>query len=253
VHPFCGVPGNSILDALSCVRDVLAHAEVTGTPLCTLTLNFKQAYDSISHRYLFYILRRYGISQWFAERIHALYDQAKTSAQINGSLVGRIPIQRCKAGMPTQCDPLRPMSAPPSANIKGWIPNIRIEKHIQHSPIMAYTDDVTVFVTRPEDFVKIQQAVHIYERDTGGSLNPGKLRALAVGPWEGPTPTLGIAFHDRVEILRVEFGHTIARSTKDSWTRVIGAVRAQARQTYARRLCLVQRMQYIQLCLLAKI
>jgi hypothetical protein len=71
---FCGVPGNSILDAISCVRDVLAHAEATGTPLCVLTLDFKQAFDRVSHQYLFHILRSYGISQWFVERIQALYD-----------------------------------------------------------------------------------------------------------------------------------------------------------------------------------
>jgi hypothetical protein len=29
---FCGVPGNSILDALSCKTDIVAHAEATGTP-----------------------------------------------------------------------------------------------------------------------------------------------------------------------------------------------------------------------------
>ena len=59
---FCGVPGNSILDATSSVRDVLAHYEATGTPLCVLTLDFKQAFDRVSHHYLFCILRGYGIS-----------------------------------------------------------------------------------------------------------------------------------------------------------------------------------------------
>ena len=30
---FCGVSGNSIQDGISCVRDVLAHAEATGNPM----------------------------------------------------------------------------------------------------------------------------------------------------------------------------------------------------------------------------
>jgi hypothetical protein len=90
---FCGVPGNSIVDALSCVRDVLAHAEPIGTPLCVLTLDFKQAFDRVSHQYLFHILRSYGIGQWFVERIQAFYDQTKASVQINISLAGCIPIR----------------------------------------------------------------------------------------------------------------------------------------------------------------
>jgi hypothetical protein len=90
---FCGVPGNSISDAISSVRDVIAHAEATGIHLCVLKLDFQQAFDRIAHQYLFYILQKYGISVWFVERIHALYDQATASVQINGYLVGSIPVQ----------------------------------------------------------------------------------------------------------------------------------------------------------------
>jgi len=39
------------------------------------------------------MLRRYGISQWFIDRIHALNDQATASGQINGTLTGPISIQ----------------------------------------------------------------------------------------------------------------------------------------------------------------
>ena len=40
---------------------------------------------------------------------------------------------------------------------------------------------------------------------------------------------------------------------KDSWAGAVRAIRAQARQAYARTLCLAQRIQYVHLCLLAKI
>jgi len=65
-----------------------------------------------------------------------------------------------------------------------------------------------------------------------------------------PPTSLGIAFHDRVDILGVEFCHTIALSMQDSWSRVTRAVRAQAHMAYARNLCLVQRIQYVQQCFL---
>jgi len=51
----------------------------------------------------------------------------------------------------------------------------------------------------------------------------------------------------------VEFGHTITLFILDSWSMVTCAVRAQERRAYARHLCLVQRMQYVQPCLFAKI
>ena len=50
---YCGVPGNSILEAASLVRDAIAYSESSGSPLCVLTLDFQHAFDRISHRYFF--------------------------------------------------------------------------------------------------------------------------------------------------------------------------------------------------------
>jgi len=44
---FCAVPGNSSLHAASQVRNVITHAENTGTPLCMLTLDIQNAFDRI--------------------------------------------------------------------------------------------------------------------------------------------------------------------------------------------------------------
>jgi len=90
---FCGVPGNSILEAASLVRDTNAYSETSGSPLCVLTLHFQHAFDRISHHYLYQILHRYDISEWFIETLHALYENATASVQINGTLAGPISIQ----------------------------------------------------------------------------------------------------------------------------------------------------------------
>ena len=50
---FCSVPGNSILEAVLIVRESIAQSEMTDTPLCVLTLDFQEAFDRISHQYLF--------------------------------------------------------------------------------------------------------------------------------------------------------------------------------------------------------
>jgi hypothetical protein len=46
---FCGVPGNSILGAGSRVRDAITYSEMTGTPLCVLSLDFQNAFNRISY------------------------------------------------------------------------------------------------------------------------------------------------------------------------------------------------------------
>jgi len=71
--------------------------------------------------------------------------------------------------------------------------------------------------------------------------------------WSQPATALGIESHDKVTFLGITYGTTITKSVKDSWAGILRSVRAQARKAYARTLCLAQRVQYVHLCLLAKI
>jgi hypothetical protein len=49
----CGLPGNTIFEAIATIRDAVAYEEVTGAPLCLQSIDFKEAFDQISHEYLF--------------------------------------------------------------------------------------------------------------------------------------------------------------------------------------------------------
>jgi hypothetical protein len=51
IHPgqHCGVIGRSILEATATIRDAIAYAETHNTKLCILSLDFKDAFDNISH------------------------------------------------------------------------------------------------------------------------------------------------------------------------------------------------------------
>jgi hypothetical protein len=92
-HQYCGVPERSILEAVATVRGTIAYAESNNVPMCVLTLDFQQAFDRVSHHYLFQVVRQYGISEWFIPRVHALYEKATASEQVNGSLKGNINIK----------------------------------------------------------------------------------------------------------------------------------------------------------------
>jgi hypothetical protein len=70
----CGGPGYTILDAFATERDAIAQSEVRRTPLCVLSLVFHEAFDRIAHRYLFAILKAYGLHDWFVNRIQHMYE-----------------------------------------------------------------------------------------------------------------------------------------------------------------------------------
>jgi len=91
---FCGVSGNTIIDAVATVRDTIAYAESRRIPLCVLFLDFKNALDRIAHNYLFQTLQGCGIENAFIAGIKKMYIGATSSVQINGHHYGPIQI-RC--------------------------------------------------------------------------------------------------------------------------------------------------------------
>jgi hypothetical protein len=144
---------------------------------------------------------------------------------------------------------LRPLLRTLEEQLAGF-KSTRVKRII---PVVAYADDVTVFVTQPADFAIIQHAVQCYESAPGAKLNPQKSKAIAIGKWSEPAAALGITFHTQATILGVTFGRTIAKSITDSWAGIVRTVRAQARSASTRTLCLAQRIHYVRQCLLAKI
>ena len=95
LHPsqHCGTPKNTIFDAVATVRDAIGHAETTQTPFCVFTLDFKQAFDRISHTYPMAVLSSYEFDKGFIECIRMMYDKATTVVHINGHISQPIPIQ----------------------------------------------------------------------------------------------------------------------------------------------------------------
>ena len=52
LHPnqYGGTKGGGIFEAAARIRDAIAHAEITGSHHCILSLDFSQAFDKISHK-----------------------------------------------------------------------------------------------------------------------------------------------------------------------------------------------------------
>ena len=107
---------------------------------------------------------------------------------------------------------------------------VQVGHRKRRASVVAYADDVTVFLKHPEDFITILIAVLTFEKATGAHINPQKSKTLAVGNWGEPPKKLGIDFCHQVKIIGVHFGSTIGASTKGSWASVNAAVPAQARK-----------------------
>ena len=71
---------------------------------------------------------------------------------------------------------------------------IRIRRRSKKTAVAAYADDITIFVTAPEDIPAMTDAIRTYERATGAMLNIRKSKAIAVGAWDTTIDMLGTPY-----------------------------------------------------------
>ena len=218
------------------------------------SLDFKNAFDRIAHNYLFRTLQGYGIGNAFIGGIKRVYEGATSSVQINGHQYGTILIrcgvrQECPISMVLYALCLHPFLR----LLELKLPRVRIGRRTCPTSVVAYADDVNISVISAAEFAIIEEAIHIYEGASGARLNPQKSKALAVGSWCTQETVLGIAYHPYVTILGVTFWGTIEQTKKDTWARLTGKIRAQAKRAYTRGPWLATRMRYANSFFLSKI
>jgi hypothetical protein len=119
--------------------------------------------------------------------------------------------------------------------------------------VVVYADDITIFVTEPEEITAIGKVLGSYEQVTGAMLNIAKSQALAVGTWDTRRSVMNIPYSSEIKILGLRMPNTKAQSVMSSWSRITNIVRTQAKEAYIRDLDLAQRIQYVHTCLLAKL
>jgi hypothetical protein len=141
------------MEAIATVREAIAFAVFKKVPLCVLSLDFKNALDRISHKYLYSTLRCYGISDLFIDRLKKMYDGATSSMQLNGHTYGPIPI-RCAIwqGRPLSIVLYVLRLHPLLRMLEQRLPGIKIGRRARPTSIVAYADDITIFVTSTDDF-----------------------------------------------------------------------------------------------------
>jgi len=91
-NQYCGRSDRSISDAVATVRDIIAYAEDTQKPTCLVSIDFKDAFDKISHNFISNILRGYGISDTFCKRLNMIYTDTTLILTLNGHTSTQIKI-----------------------------------------------------------------------------------------------------------------------------------------------------------------
>ena len=74
-------------------------------------------------------------------------------------------------------------------------PRLNIERQRARTSVVAYADDVTIFVTAPTDIRKLQEAIHCYEGAPGARVKIKKSRAIVFGTWDKSIDIMNSPYH----------------------------------------------------------
>jgi hypothetical protein len=225
LHPgqHCGISGPTVYEELATVRDAIAYAAHSRKPLCILSLDFKEAFNNISHTYLFSLLQAYGFSTHFQQRVQDMYMGATSQVKINGYVSGPIPIkcsirQGCQLSMALFALCLDPLLT----TIAKTLPGIRIGRHHATTTVLAYADDINILMTSPHDIPLLQTILDDYAATTGDRINIGKSKALAISTWDTTVNVMQIPYVADMKILGICFTSTVNQSARISWSQVTG-------------------------------
>ena len=178
------IPGRTINDNLSLIRDVIDYANETDTPLALISIDQMKAFDRTSHSFLFATLKRFGFGPNFIRWIEVIYNSVSSSVNVNGWLTAFINLERglrqgCALSMPLYVLTAEILALRIRANPR--IQGITPPGSTAQVKLSQYADDTT-FTLR--DDVSIQETFNLltlYEAASGAKINLDKCKGL----WSG--------------------------------------------------------------------
>jgi hypothetical protein len=117
--------------------------------------------------------------------------------------------------------------------------------------VIAYADNVTVFLTDPRDVEPIRQAILCFEAASGTQVNTNKSCAVAIGTWDTLLMVLNIPYREHTTILGFHTAKTVREAAEGSRRKTMGPIQAHAQGSHGRKMTLDRRILYVHTYLLA--
>lgn len=182
MHPSqtCCVPGRSMYDTLSGLRDVLHYAPSSAAHGCFLSLDQAKAFDRVDHSYLLAVLDAYQFPSSLVNIIRRLYNNHRSSVYMLHRLSEEFPVSR---GVRQGC-PLSPILFALSIDPLLWSIDTAANIHGLPLPmsgswkVAAYADDVTVLLRDASSVAETVRVYEAYAAISGGALNHRKTKLM---------------------------------------------------------------------------
>jgi len=147
----------------------------------------EKAYDKVSWKFMFEVLKRFGLPKRFIEMVKVLYTNPESCFNVNGELTRFIFIMRgVRQGCPRSLLLYILVAEALGLAIKAC-PNIKGFQMPGYDPIpvLQYADDTNLIVQNIESINAALQIFDTYCKATGSNLKPEKTKGLAIATGSG--------------------------------------------------------------------
>lgn len=185
------VPGRSIFDNVSLVRDTLDVCGMQGKKLGLLLLDQEKAFDRVEHNFLWKVLEAFGFNTGFIAMLKVMYSDIESLLKINGGLgapfkVGRGIRQGCSLSGMLYALCFEPLLHRLRTDISG----VHLKNTNSIIRLSAYADDLAVMVDKQKDIDNLVLIFHDFELLSSAKINWSKSEAFLLGEWLGNLPVL---------------------------------------------------------------
>ena len=181
-HQTCSIASRRMSDNIILTRDLINHSNLRKKTLNIISVDQKKAFDSISHKYLFKLLKHLNLGEFMLRNILRLYEKSYSNIIINGIKSEKIKIesgikQGCALSMMLYVLSIEELLLRIKKNeeIKGYTIKVLEKEDIK---ISAYADDVVGYVSDESSIKEFFCEFKDCGEVSGARLNDGKTKLL---------------------------------------------------------------------------
>lgn len=193
IHPdqsYC-VPGRSIFDNISLIRDLLDVSKMFGLNIAFISIDQEKAFDRVEHAYLWKTLNAFGFSSEFIDKIKVLYNDIESLLKINGGLCAPFKVLR---GVRQGCSLsgiLYSLAIEPFLHrLRNVLKGVSLPGCNDVFYLSAYADDVLLMIKSQDDVNALVEVSKDFEVVSSARINWSKSDAFFWGEGNNVLPKL---------------------------------------------------------------